>query len=408
MNGVELPAFRVIDAALRETTSRLVLELRDPQDRAPEWNEFEWGVARAVCAMQGIAGLLATRLRWQGPPAFDDFLAHQRREIEERNLRIGTLLAKLDVTFREGGLPFVALKGSALRDLQLHGLGERPQSDIDLLIDPARRAECRALLSSLGYEQQFSIRRHDVYQPAHSVAAPDLGDHADSPLKIEVHFVVAETLPVESVDITASLFRLPLAPGANPYADRSALMRHLCLHAAGNLRFRAARFIQIYDIALLARRMTHSDWRALLGTRESRKQSWWMFPALVLAERHSPGSVPGTVLSRLRTLCPRRLRNRYERADFHDVSWSNLRIELLPGHEWLRTLGDVQRFLRSRVNPPRVELDESELVKAAQPHLKQVRWFVATRMERVVRWLFLRPPRVQTISAVTSALRGNP
>ena len=405
MNRIELPAFRVIEAALRTTTSRLILELREPQVHMPDWNDFEWGVARAVCAMQGIAGLLATRLRWQGPRAFNDFLAYQRREIEERNLRIGTLLGKLDLTFREGGLPFIALKGSALRELHLHGPGERPQSDIDLLIDPSRRAECRPLLSSLGYEQQFSIRRHDVYQPAHSIAGPDLGDHASSPLKIEVHSAVAETLPVESVDITASLVGAPLTPGANPYASRSALMRHLCLHTAGNLRFRAARFIQIYDIALLARRMTHTDWRDVLGVGESRLQTWWMFPALVLAERHFPRSVPATALSRLRSRCPWRLRNRYEHVDFRDVSWSNLRVEVLPGHEWLRTIGDLQRFVRSRVSPPHVDVDETERVLAAQPHLEQVRWFAATRMERAVRWLFLRPPRVQTISAVTSALR---
>ena len=48
MNSRDLPPFRVIAAALRTTTERLVREVVEPQDAPPQWNEFEWAVARAV------------------------------------------------------------------------------------------------------------------------------------------------------------------------------------------------------------------------------------------------------------------------------------------------------------------------------------------------------------------------
>jgi len=45
-------------------------------------------------------------------------------------------------------------------------------------------------------------------------------------------------------------------------------MRHLLLHAAGNIRARALRQMQLHDIALLAPRMKASDWSELLATNE--------------------------------------------------------------------------------------------------------------------------------------------
>ena len=54
--NAELPAFEVIDAALRTTTEALAREIVAPSGTAPAWSDFEWDVARAVAAMHGIRG----------------------------------------------------------------------------------------------------------------------------------------------------------------------------------------------------------------------------------------------------------------------------------------------------------------------------------------------------------------
>jgi hypothetical protein len=150
--------------------------------------------------------------------------------------------------------------------------------------------------------------------------------------------------------------------------------------------------------------MTSADWRELLGDDPAR--AWWMFPPLALAVRHAPGCVPAQWLSELHAVCPRRLRERYERVSIYEVSWSNLRIAALPGREWSRTFGESLRLARSRLYPSRLALEELSNVKVATPHVMNVRWYGASHAERIARWLFTRPPRVQTIAAVSAALRN--
>jgi hypothetical protein len=404
---VKLPPVRVIAAALRATTERLAREVVRPMNTVPAWSDFEWAVARAACAMQGISGLLATRLRWEGPPEFRRFLEDQHAHMVARDSAIERLLSRLDAAFRNAGIAFVPLKGSAIRVLRVHQPGERPQSDIDLLVDPEDQAVCGRQLDALGYELLFSIRRHDVYAPRLRTRPSSYAEHADNPLKIELHTSVSEALPIEDVDITASISPLRRVTGANDYASLAALLQHMCLHAAGNMRLNGLRFIQVYDIAQLGRLMAAADWRELCGEGDARAQAWWLFPPLALAARYVPGSVPAQVLAELRRVCPRPLRDRYEQVSVYEVSWCNLRIEMLPGREWSRSLGDTLRLARRRAWPSREALDEVSASQVALQDQMRVPWHSASRVERVLRGLFTRPARVQTLSAVSAALRAD-
>ncbi len=400
-----LPGYRAVAAALRMTTERLVREIAEPQRFAPGWDQFEWAVARAVCAMHGISGLLAARLRWRGPESWRDFLRQQRAETASQFARAGQLLAKLDQLLGNAGIPFVALKGSAIRTLQLHEPGDRPQADIDLLVHPDDLARAGAALSLIDYELILSKRREVTYAPKQCTVADALGEHPANPLKIELHARVSEELPVEAVDITSSLFPSRVKPGANPYASLAALMRHTCLHAAGSMRVNAMRFLQIWEIAQLARRLSDADWRELVGEGRGIRQSWWLYPPLAIAARYVPGSVSAQWLAALRKVCPLRLRRRYARVRVYDVSWSNLRIAALPGHEWSRNPLQVLRLARNRVWPSRVAREELDAFLRTTPQLTQLRWYGVSHLERIARWTFTRPPRVQTISAVSLALR---
>ena len=403
-----LPAFKVIARALRTTTERLAGEVVNPSSTAPAWNDFEWGVARAVSAMHGLGALLANRLQWRGPQPWTTFLDEQRDHGRAHYERAGVILGDLDAAARRAGIACIALKGSALRALDLHQPGERPMGDIDLLVSPRDVPGCNGMLAQIGYAPAYSMHRHDVFAPIDRHEPHPYAEHTRNPLRIEVHTHIAENLPVTAVDITHQLWPASTHPGINGYVSRASLLRHILLHTAGNMRAHALRFIQLYDIAQLGRRLQPDEWRELLGSRNSRADSWWIYPPLSLAERYVPGSIPAEVLASFRAACPFGLRMSARHYDLYQVSWSNLRIAALPGSAWARTPLELLRLTKSRLLPSRVALQELSEAARVQPSIQQLRWYGASHFERILRWAFSRPPRVQTMVSVRAALEGTP
>jgi len=401
---VDLPPYTVLRAALGRTTEFLAHELHAPRASAPDWNELEWNVARAVAAMQGITVMLANRLGWRGPPSWQAFLAAQLELALQRDARITLLLAHIGAAMHANGVPCVALKGAALRPLGLYRPGERPMGDIDLLTLPRDSREVAHVMEQLDYVPSFETRRHAVYAPRSCAPAVMFGEHPDNVLKIEVHARIAEMLPVTEVEISTGWLDSEAPSGINPYPAMAELMRHLLLHAAGNMRAHALRQIQLHDIALLAGKLAEADWLQLLETPESRGGAWWMLPPLALAVRYYPGAIAQSLLSEFTARCPAPLRHVATRMTLTGVSWSNLRIAAFPGICWSRSPGEVVRFIRSRVLPSRVAVAELQLAEAAQPALKQVSWYGIPHARRIQRWLFARPPRAQTIVSLRAAL----
>jgi len=399
-----MPPFAVIEAALRRTTEHLARELHAPGTVAPEWNELEWSVARAVSSMQGITVLLANRLRWRGPDSWQKFLLAQRALATMRDAHIEALLVRIDASMNAGGVACIGLKGAALRKLGLYRCGERPMGDIDLLALPRDAERVAQIMRGLDYALAFEVRRHTVYAPSASVATVHPGEHPDNALKIEVHAKVAEALPVEQVGISAAWLDGRTPPGIAPYPTVAELMRHLLLHAAGNMRAHALRQIQLHDIALLAAQLTVADWQRLLNTPETLGSAWWMLPALALTEQYYPGTFAPSLLAEFDARCPPLLRHRAVRTTLTHVSWSNLRIAAFPGIHWSRSPREALRFARTRIFPNRVALAELSIGTATQPALEQVGWYGISHFRRILRWTFARAPRAQTVMSLQAAL----
>ena len=400
-----LPPYKTVAAALRKTTEVLAREVVRPSESAPAWTELEWAVARSVAAMQGTTVLLANRLRWRGPPSWEAFLTQQREQSLLRHALIGRLLERVDSAARAAALSCVALKGSSLRALGLYDPGERPMGDVDLLVDPSDSDAAAAVMRRLDYEQTSVAARHATYEPREREAAAELGEHAANPLAIEVHTRVAEALPVDNVDITTHLRAASAAPGLSSYPSLAALLLHLLLHAAGNMKAHALRQIQLHDIALLSARLAESDWQTLLEIARDGAGLWWAFPPLAMTLRYYDCAVPTELRRSVRANCPRLLRRVSERHDLTEVSWSNLRISAFPGIAWSRSPSDVLRYARSRALPER---DTLELLRSSlerHPQMRRVHWYQLSQGRRIARWLLSRPPRVQTITSVAAALR---
>jgi hypothetical protein len=61
------------------------------------------------------------------------------------------------------------------------------------------------------------------------------------------------------------------------------------------------------------------------------------------------------------------------------------------------------RFVTNRVSPNRRSLSELQFARRAQPQLDEVPWYGLTCGRRILRWLFSRRPRVQTMVSVRAA-----
>jgi hypothetical protein len=404
-----LPPLPRVEQALRQATELFAAELADPGRERPKWNEFEWRMARAAAVLQGVTPLLAGILRWRGPRGWERFLSQQRIHTATRQLRIVALLARIDEHSRRAGVAMVPLKGAALYRLGVYSGGERPMADVDLLVAEADAGRAARVLQGLGYLDTSVNWKHRVFEPAEHAtalvrkAAASFGEHADRPIKIELHTRIAERLPLHPVDATALVFPAAPHPGLNSYASTAALFAHLLLHAAGNIVPRGLRLIHLHDLALLAARMNEEDWAELLATRCDDRTLWWTVPPLELVARYYPQAIPSGVLPVLRPACPRPLRGVARRQSLSEVSFVRLRIDAFPGIAWSSSMSERLRYMFGRVVPSR-QLLAGRADTRADAWAAHSSWCHLSQGARIVRWLLSRPPRPGAMHAVHAAL----
>jgi hypothetical protein len=402
--SLESPSLKKIDAALCEITERLAREINFPSVETPIWSQFEWRIARAIAAMQGVSSLLFAKLRWNGPPEWQRFLEVQRCHVASRHRQITKLLDCLDTQCRRQAIPFVALKGAALHANGIYAAGDRPMADVDLLIRTADTSAMTHLLADCGFEMTFTSWREQLFESKPKTAVAGLGEHAENPIKIELHTSIRERLPVAEIDISGLVF--PSAPhaGLNAYPSTVSLMIHLLLHAAGNMRANALRLIQLHDIALLAPRLAPQDWEELLAARMGNRGLWWAMPPLRLTARYYPAAIPPSVIARLARGCPWLLRRSAAKLCLSDVSWSNMWVRAFPGIEWSRSPQEGVRFMVSRLWPSGERELEAQHLVSRHPGVSEIPWYGISQRARMLRWLVSKPPRVQTLVAVRAAL----
>jgi hypothetical protein len=403
-----LPSLRVIEAALRTTTDRLAREVVAPRAQPPDWNDFEWRVAMAVAVMHGTSVLLANRVRWRGPEVWRAFLAEQRAQSVHRERAIVALLARVHSAAADAGISFVGLKGTALLRLGVYDEGERPMADVDLLARAEDAQPSGRLLERLGFVEQHANWRHRIFVAPKAAAPAVLGERADHPVKIELHTRVAERLPAAEMDLTDLVRPAEMRPGLNPYPSLAALLRHMLLHAAGNLCTRSLRFIQLRDLALLSARCDAADRDELLVSGPLHRGLWWALPPLALAAEYDPPAMAAWPLAGLERKCRWPLRRAARRYRLEGVSWSRARISALPGIEWSTSLWEALRFGSSRVFPSRDVRAMMRYVNETQPWAAFAPWYGGSHAARILRWLVLHPPRVQTLHAVRLAVEYQP
>jgi AcrR family transcriptional regulator len=403
------PPLKELQHMLAGITERLAQELAAPGAEAPRWNDTEWDVARAVAAVHGVSGLLARRLRWQGPQPWRDFLEDQHAQVAQRQEHIAALLARIDAHARERNLALVGLKGAALLALELYEPGERPMADVDLLVEGSREPVAQELLLGLGFNAGAVTWKHRTYaQPDAARAVAHLGEHSNNPLKIELHREIAERLPLRPVDITAQVLGMAAGAGLRHYPSRAALLLHVLLHAAGAMVDRTARLLHLSDIARLSRTLQAADWEELLTLGGPTERAlWWAFPPLALTQRYFR-CLPPQVLARLSRQCRWPLRHAARHRRLADVSLSYLWVSAFPGIEWSGSPAEAAAYALRRVRPRAETLALRRAFAQSQPLISDGEWAHASQGRRILRWLSARQPRQEALQPVRAALRRLP
>ena len=402
------PPPTALQGTLRKITESLARELACSAQRAPDWSEFEWLIAKAVAAMHGVSPLLSKTLRWQGPPGWMAFLEGQRTHTATRHIRIAELLQRIDEHARAAGIAAVALKGAALHALGLYSVGERPMADIDLLVRPADSERMARLIESVGYSETSASFKERVFTPIVERAAGSLGEHSDNDIKIELHERICERLPWRIRDVTDCVFPALARPGVNPYPSTASLMIHLLLHAAGAMAFQALRLLHLHDLAQLSSRMTDADWDEVLAHGGRGGRLWWAFPPLHLAARYFSSCIPTRVLAVLADDCPFVLDMVSRRRTLYEVSFSYPFVDAFPGIEWAQSIREVLEYAVSRVRPGAEHIALREHVAKSEAWASQGEWPRLSQGRRIVRWVTSRPSRPVTVHAVNAALGQTP
>ena len=399
-----MPPIAAVQAALYRITESLAAGLDDPDAEPPAWSELEWRLAPAAAAMHGISALLAGVPRWQGPPHWVSFLADQRRHTQLRQQRIEELLATIDERSRSAGIAIVALKGAALLMAGVYAAGERPMADLDLLVRPADGETAVAVLLALSYRDAGTTWKHQGFEPPNAERRALLGEHADNPIKVDLHHRISERLPLTPTDLTDIVFPPHAQPGLNGASRAAALLVHVLAHAAGAMTCRGLRLIQLCDISRLARHMSAADWEELVRLHGRNRRLWWAAAPLALAARYFPDTVEVDVLAHLERGCPWLLRQAVRRRRLADFSYSHLYIDPIPGLIWARSPGQALRYVGSRVFPSREQRTQMEVASKAGPLSAEPRWQRQSQARRIVQWLSSRPTRTESLQPVRAAL----
>jgi hypothetical protein len=362
-----------LPGTLRKITETLAAELACSTQRAPDWSDFEWKIARAVAAMHGVSPLLSKTLRWQGPAGWMTFLEEQRMHTATRHRRIAELLQNIDERGRATGIAAVALKGAALHAIGLYAVGERPMADIDLLVKPADVERMALLLESLGFYQACASWKERVFTPIVERAVGALGENANNNVKIELHEKICERLPWRITDVTDCVFPTQAHPGVNAYPST------------------------------VSSRMTEAEWDQVLAQRR-RGRLWWAFPPLKLASRYFSSHIPSRVLAALADDCPFVLDRISRRRTLYEVSYSYPCVDAFPGVEWAQSIREVLGYAVSRVRPNAEHIALREHSAKSDAWASHNQWVRLSQGRRIVRWVTSRPPRAVTMHAVSAAL----
>ncbi len=246
-----------------------------------------WNQAR----MEGVLALLWHQLVTKNIRLPHDVELHIRNALREQTIEFGTIrhaANEASALLHRVGIRAIMLRGLTLADGLYPRPSLRPQSDIDLLLEPEQMQEALTALKSIG----FTPIHH--WQP-HLLSRGDaLIDLHDEPLGTNRIHAWKQLTPLSS----CTFFTEAELHDHTLHIPDALQLPWLCFHAT---KHSFERLIWLYDIALLANHITHHQaWDATITTiRQLRLQRPCYF-ALSYCAKQLNIQLPDTVLSSIR------------------------------------------------------------------------------------------------------------
>lgn len=274
--------------------------------------------ALGIAAFTSGAGPLLGRWVEDGvveaPAAVADLLRLHLWHGRERAVRQAEHLERVATALAAAGIRALVVKSAHVGREYYPEPGARPAVDVDVVVAPAEYERASEALAGAGLERaarQHRPAKSDWLPPGvepwpRSLELLHAGSHygVDLQSSLARNFFGVRTVRLSGVE---SAPRRPVAglPSGMTALGQPELLAYQALHASEGLH--SATLIRLVDLVLIARRdeaagsLDWSDFRALL---ESCGGARFAYPALKLAERLAPGTVPVAVLEGLERAAP--------------------------------------------------------------------------------------------------------
>ena len=359
---VSVSAFRRAQAEIARVTAAVLSDVagRVPLQLPPNVDARAFGVAASAGGIGPLLGRWCETGRLVAPQPLADMLATHLDHGRRRPARMRQELDRLLVALADRAIEVLVLKGTHTGQRYFPEPGTRPTTDIDLLIAPHDLGAAQNALRALEFVEDVATaepqRSHWAPRNVGPVRSLELA-HADNPWSVDLHMSLDRR---QFAELTMAFGGVELSAGevwrefARPVRvlPQPQLLAYLAFHASSH--FYSMTLVRLVELVLVGRRDfagRPDRWEAFSDLVRRTRIGRFVFPALALAERLTPGSVDPLVLEELVAAAPPRLR----RLVRHVTPASAQRLHPYPSGEafiWLASLKDVLAFLAYLAWPP--------------------------------------------------------
>ncbi|HET9984850.1 MAG TPA: nucleotidyltransferase family protein [Longimicrobiales bacterium] len=269
------------------------------------------GVAAYTSGMGPLLGHWLEAGRLAADPPAAALLRLHLRHARVRAERVGAALGRVVGVLAAVGADPIVLKGGHTAWTYFPEPAARPLADVDVAVRPARLAAAERALRDAGYRpgpaQRRPYRREWRPPDAPTRLRTLWLSHADDPYGVDLHASLDRNFfGVRAVRFDRVVAAAGLAPGpAGPAAGarvlaQPALAALLAVHAGEGLH--QLSLVRLVELVLVLRRDAAAgalSWEALLAVLAEAGGLRFAYPALELAERLAPGTVPPAARERL-------------------------------------------------------------------------------------------------------------
>lgn len=279
------------------------------------------GLAGYTSGMGPLLGLWLEQGRLRTSPAIAETLALHLAHNRWRSAAMTAAAVEIVGRLADGGVPALVLKGAHTGASYFPEPGARPASDIDLLVAAGDAAKAEAVMQACGLSFKGRARWESCWAPSAGSEAPRSLTyvHAEDPWSMDLHnslnISAGWGTPLADFDLARPLAgagRWSVDPRAG-VLQQPLLLLHLATHAGAG--WQNLTLLRQVELVLVIRQDLAAgalSWEAFLQAGARTGAIRYVYPALRLAEKLAPGTVPKPVLDTCAAETPRAVRRALE------------------------------------------------------------------------------------------------